>query len=733
MCSIFAFHGQVAAQTIKSVAIDFQILTETRPVAHQPGTLLYESGTFSLQNKYNTVTVHGLGLDLPEGTSEVTWSVEFLNLGVGRAGLLLYDPPTIGESHDDFWEKVNDDWELRSTEFGSSFAARLAGVPMGKEDDTIIYENAETSLGKVYLSYREIADTVVLDGDNSELTAIQFEYYAALSPFGDIPKGKVRIYLNDGESHATAEVPVDPRGEMELQLGGLVVYDNPRGVKGDIQLASGGIGDEFTLDGSQRIINQIQFEYFAALNPFESDQKGVLNVYANNGPVTGEGGPKKPGDLLFESDAFSLRAGYNMVTVSDLRVRVPEEITSVTWVLEFSGLTNIGKVGLLLHDEPDSGASAGTYWLNAGTKAAPDWQLQIPVNGRGNFSVRVAAQTPPPLSLAVGSVVYEMGESIEVTFSNGPGNPKDWVGIYRPDMIPGSAAAPAWAYVNGSKSSGQGLTDGTLVFDAVLQPGNYIARFFEDDGFKQMASVNFSIAEPPGVTVGSDAYLSGETITIHFANGPGNPKDWIAVYRPDMIPAKVPGLLWAFVNGTQIAGEGLVSGSVSFAAGLPAGEYVARYLENDGYNQLAEVSFNVTDNTAPVITLKGEQSVTVNVGENYEDAGATAHDDVDGDITQSIEITGLIITGTPGVYTLTFKVKDKSGNAAASVVRTIKVVELGPPMLTIVRNANGTVTVTFDGKLQTAVGVNAPWQAVDSESPAVLPVEKSAAFFRSMR
>ena len=733
VCSIFAFHGQVAAQTIKSVAIDFQILTETRPVAHEPGTLLYESGTFSLQNKYNTVTVHGLGLDLPEGTSEVTWSVEFLDLGVGRAGLLLYDPPTIGKSHDDFWEKVNDDWKLRSTESGSSFGARLAGVPMGKEDDTIIYENAETSLGKVYLSHREIADTVVLDGDNSELTAIQFEYYAALSPFGVQPTGKIRIYLNDGESHSTAEVPVDPRGEMELQSGGLVVYDNPRGVEADIQLASGWIGDEFTLDGSQRIINQIQFEYFAALNPFKSDQKGVLHFYANNGPLTGEGGSKKPGDLLFESDAFSLRAGYNMVTVSDLSVRVPEEITSVTWALEFSGLSNIGEVGLLLHDEPDKGASAGTFWLNAGTKAAPDWQLQTPANERGNFSARVAAQTPPPLSLAVGSVVYEVGEPIEVTFSNGPGNPKDWVGIYRPNMIPGSAVAPAWAYVNGSKSAGQGLTDGTLVFDAVLQPGDYVARFFEDDGYNQLASENFSIAEPPGVTVGSEAYLSGETITVHFANGPGNPKDWIAVYRPDMIPAKVPSLLWAFVNGTQIAGEGLVSGFVSFAAGLPAGEYVARYLENDGYNQLAEASFNVKDNSAPVITLKGEQSVTIKVGENYEDAGATANDDVDGDITQSIEITGLIIKGTPGIYTLTFKVKDKSGNAAAPVVRTIKVVKLGPPMLTISRNANGTVTVTFDGKLQTAVGVNAPWQVVDSESPAVLPVEKSAAFFRSMR
>ncbi|MEO1861606.1 MAG: DUF5011 domain-containing protein, partial [Verrucomicrobiia bacterium] len=659
------------------------------------------------------------GLDLPEGTSEVTWSVEFLDLGVGRAGLLLYDPPTIGKSHDDFWEKVNDDWELRSTESGSSFGARLAGVPMGKEDDTIIYENAETSLGKVYLSYREIADTVVLDGDNSELTAIQFEYYAALSPFGVQPTGKVRIYLNDGESHATAEVPVDPRGEMELQSGGLVVYDNPRGVEADIQFASGGIGDEFRLDGSQRIINQIQFEYFAALNPFLSDQKGVLHFYANNGPLTGEGGSKKPGDLLFESDAFSLRAGYNMVTVSDLLVRVPEEITSVTWALEFSGLTAIETVGLLLHDEPDSGASAGTFWLNAGTKAAPDWQLQTPANGRGNFSARVAAQTPPPLSLAVGSVVYEVGEPIEVTFSNGPGNPEDWVGIYRPEMIPGSVAAPAWAFVNGSKSAGQGFTDGTLVFDAVLQSGDYVARFFENDGFEQLASVTFSIAEPPGVTVGSEAYLPDEAITIHFARGPGNPKDWIAIYRPDMIPAKVPSLLWAFVNGTQTAGEGLASGSVTFAAGLPAGEYVARYLENDGYNQLAEASFNVKDNTAPVITLKGEQSVTIKVGENYADAGATANDDVDGDITQSIEITGMIIKGTPGIYTLTFKVKDKSGNAAAPVVRTIKVVKLGSPMLTIARNANGTVTVTFDGKLQTAVGVNAPWQVVDSESPAV--------------
>ncbi|MDP7049825.1 MAG: DUF5011 domain-containing protein [Verrucomicrobiota bacterium] len=671
-------------------------MTEIRPVAYQPGTLLFESDLFSLQNKYNTVTIHGIGVDLPQDTSEVTWSVEFLNLGVGRAGLLLYDPPTVGDSHDDFWEKVNGEWELKSTEDGSNFAARLAGVPLGKEDQKVIYENAKTSLGKVYLTSKEVGDTVILDGDNSELTAIQFEYYAALSPFGDIPKGKVRLYLNDGESHGSAEVAVNPRGELTLPPDGSVVYDNPRGVKGDIQIAASEIGDTFALDGSRRMINQIQFEYYAALNPFESGQKGVLRFFANNVDTTGEGGAKKPGDLLFESDRFSLRAGYNMVTVSDLRVLVPEEVTSVTWAFDFSGLTGIGKVGLLRHDEPAKGESANSYWLNIGTSAKPEWQLQSPADGRGNFSARIVAQIPPPVSLAISSEVYKFGSTIEVTYSNGPGNSKDWIGIYRPDAIPGSAAASAWAYVNGSKTPGKGSSDGMVVFNDALASGNYVARLFEDDGYMQLASATFTIAEPPGLSMGSETHLPAQPITVHFANGPGNPKDWIAVYRPDMVPAKTPSLLWAFVNGTQIAGDGLTDGSVTFTTGLPPGEYVARFLENDGYTQLVEVSFSVTDNTAPVIRLIGSSNITIPVGGDYTDAGATAIDDVDGAVTSSLQATGEVNVNKPGIYTITFNVKDKSGNAAAAVIRTITVADVVPPVITLIGSSNIAIPVGGD-------------------------------------
>jgi len=141
----------------------------------------------------------------------------------------------------------------------------------------------------------------------------------------------------------------------------------------------------------------------------------------------------------------------------------------------------------------------------------------------------------------------------------------------------------------------------------------------------------------------------------------------------------------------------------------------------------------VVDAVSPVITLKGEQSVTINAGENYTDAGATAHDVVDGDISKLIGITGLIDTDTPGVYTITFNVKDSSGNAATAVVRTIEVVKLAPPTLTISRNRNSTITVSFEGQLQTADRVNAAWLTLDTESPVVLPAKKAAAFFRAVR
>ena len=59
--------------------------------------------------------------------------------------------------------------------------------------------------------------------------------------------------------------------------------------------------------------------------------------------------------------------------------------------------------------------------------------------------------------------------------------------------------------------------------------------------------------------------------------------------------------------------------------------------------------------------------------------------------------------------------------------------EVEPPTISVVRNADGTVTVTFDGTLQTAPTVNGPWTDVNAESPLTIPADEAAAFGRSKK
>jgi surface protein len=78
------------------------------------------------------------------------------------------------------------------------------------------------------------------------------------------------------------------------------------------------------------------------------------------------------------------------------------------------------------------------------------------------------------------------------------------------------------------------------------------------------------------------------------------------------------------------------------------------------------------DTTPPLITLIGSASVSVIQGGNYVDEGATAVDDVDGDLTSSITVTGNVDTAVIGNYTLTYSVSDTAGNSA-SAARNVNV------------------------------------------------------------
>jgi len=102
----------------------------------------------------------------------------------------------------------------------------------------------------------------------------------------------------------------------------------------------------------------------------------------------------------------------------------------------------------------------------------------------------------------------------------------------------------------------------------------------------------------------------------------------------------------------------------------------------------------IPDTTLPVITLLGEAIVEIEVGGEYVDAGATALDDVDGDITSQIVIVNSVDIATAGIYTVTYNVSDSVGNKAEEVVRTVHVVE---PILVILKDtATSTATSTSE-------------------------------------
>jgi hypothetical protein len=97
----------------------------------------------------------------------------------------------------------------------------------------------------------------------------------------------------------------------------------------------------------------------------------------------------------------------------------------------------------------------------------------------------------------------------------------------------------------------------------------------------------------------------------------------------------------------------------------------------------------VQDNTPPVITLNGPPEIVVEMGTTYTDKGATASDNIDGDITSRIkERYPPIDTSTltaPRTYQLTYNVSDSAGNAATPVTRIVRVQDTTAPVITLKR------------------------------------------------
>lgn len=101
------------------------------------------------------------------------------------------------------------------------------------------------------------------------------------------------------------------------------------------------------------------------------------------------------------------------------------------------------------------------------------------------------------------------------------------------------------------------------------------------------------------------------------------------------------------------------------------GYYVVQSVNN--VESLSSNEIEIRDNTSPVLTLINNKEITLEVGDQYIEYGVTALDNIDTpeELAEKIVVTGKVNTEKPGIYTITYNVKDKAGNDAVLLERTI--------------------------------------------------------------
>ncbi|MFD0894559.1 fibronectin type III domain-containing protein [Luteolibacter ambystomatis] len=225
-----------------------------------------------------------------------------------------------------------------------------------------------------------------------------------------------------------------------------------------------------------------------------------------------------------------------------------------------------------------------------------------PWSASKTFEVTGSVVADPKITLA--KKVYAYTENFSVVYENGPGNAKDWIGIYKKGQSPGPVASTSWQYVSGKS--------GTLNFTTDLAAGQeWFAAFFANDGYTEVAPrVPFYVGSTPTLTTDKTAYAEGETVNVTFANAPGSTKDWIGIYKVGQTPG-VGGVTSTAYQYTPAA-----SGTKSFA-NLPKGYYYAVYLVNDGYFEISQrVAFSVGSQISSVSMASNQvpsgQDFTVN-------------------------------------------------------------------------------------------------------------------------
>ncbi len=242
-------------------------------------------------------------------------------------------------------------------------------------------------------------------------------------------------------------------------------------------------------------------------------------------------------------------------------------------------------------------------------------------------------------------------------------------------------------------------------------PANVILEFFADQENEGQTYVASGLAGADG-TFGAAVDLSsyaGANLTVVCIDSGGNTSEFSAPFLIDLTAPVItlngaaaltvecgsvfadPGAVANDTAAGDLSTRMVVTGSVNTAV---TGTYALRYNVSDpAGNAAAEVTrtVEVSDTQAPVVTLVGENTITVECHGTFTDPGATAQDTCEGDVSGNLEVVGYVDVDTPGLYPLQYRAKDSLLHMSAEVTRTVRVVDTGKPTIALIGSATATV------------------------------------------
>jgi hypothetical protein len=163
------------------------------------------------------------------------------------------------------------------------------------------------------------------------------------------------------------------------------------------------------------------------------------------------------------------------------------------------------------------------------------------------------------------------------------------------------------------------------------------------------------------------------TIVYHFTNLVVNANSNCQASLPDLTSTN-------YVIASDVCSSVTVTQMPSAGTTLSLGTNVVVLAAFDSSGNVAWSTNTVlvADLTPPIVTLLGSTPMTVECHTPFTDPGATALDNCAGVV--SVATNGMVLSDTPGTYTVVYVATDASGNSGTNM-RTVNVVDTTPPII----------------------------------------------------